>query len=124
MQISERDPLGDEYLREGYVIRNVADEAAHEWIVTTTAAVANELLNSGMFVTSCDSARAAILLYNHAKGNLESFLKDSSHRERLGKLNLQKHIEYCLTVNKLNVLPVLDKNGFIVNKTQQNNVLL
>jgi sporadic carbohydrate cluster 2OG-Fe(II) oxygenase len=45
MQISERDPLGDEYLREGYVIRNVADEAAHEWIVTTTAAAATELLS-------------------------------------------------------------------------------
>jgi 2-phosphosulfolactate phosphatase len=87
-------------------------------------AVAKELLNSLMFVTSCDSTRAAILLYEHAKDDLENFLKDSSHRKRLGKLNLQKDIEFCLSVNKLNVLPILDKNGFIVKETQQNNVLL
>jgi 2-phosphosulfolactate phosphatase len=87
-------------------------------------AVAKELLNSLVFVTSCDSTRAAILLYDHAKDDLENFLKDSSHRERLGKLNLQKDIEFCLSVNKLNVLPILDKNGFIVKETQQNNVLL
>ena len=87
-------------------------------------AVAKELLNSLMFVTSCDSTRAAILLYDRAKDDLENFLKDSSHRERLGKLNLQKDIEFCLSVNKLNVLPILDKNGFIVKETQQNNVLL
>lgn len=87
-------------------------------------AVAKELLNSLMFVTSCDSTRAAILLYDHAKDDLENFLKESSHRERLGKLNLQKDIEFCLSVNKLNVLPILDKNGFIVKETQQNNVLL
>jgi 2-phosphosulfolactate phosphatase len=87
-------------------------------------AVANELLHSGTFVTSCDSARASMVLYDHAKDNLENFLKDSSHRERLGKLNLEKDIEFCLSINKLNVLPILDKNGFIVKETQQNNVLL
>jgi len=87
-------------------------------------ALAIELLRSGLFVTSCDSTRAAIVLYEHAKDNLENFLKDSSHRARLGKLNLEKDIEYCLSINKLNVLPILDKNGFIVKETQQNNVLL
>jgi 2-phosphosulfolactate phosphatase len=87
-------------------------------------AVANELINSGTFVTSCDSARASMVLYDHAKKSLENFLKDSSHRERLGKLNLEKDIEFCLSINKLNILPILDKNGFIVKENQQNNVLL
>jgi 2-phosphosulfolactate phosphatase len=87
-------------------------------------ALSLELLNSNLYFTSCDSTRAAMVLYEHANNDLEKFLKDSSHRERLGKLNLQKDIEFCLTVNKLKVLPILDKNGFIVKETQQNNVLL
>jgi phosphosulfolactate phosphohydrolase-like enzyme len=36
-------------------------------------AVAKELLNSLVFVTSCDSTRAAILLYDRAKDDLENF---------------------------------------------------
>ena len=41
----DRDPdsLGEEYLREGFIIRDVADKAAHEWIVTTTARLAAAL---------------------------------------------------------------------------------
>jgi len=38
------DALGAEYLERGYVVRDVADPAAHEWIVTTTARVAAEAL--------------------------------------------------------------------------------
>lgn len=40
------DALGEEWLARGYVIRDVADAAAHEWIVTATARVAAEALGS------------------------------------------------------------------------------
>lgn len=82
-------------------------------------ALAKLLLQLKNFSTSCDSTRASILLFNIAEPNLENFLKDSSHRERLGKLNLEKDIEYCLSIDKLDVVPIIDKNGFIVRETQK-----
>jgi sporadic carbohydrate cluster 2OG-Fe(II) oxygenase len=43
---SDESELGSEYLREGYIIRDVADVAAQEWIVTATARLAAEQLNA------------------------------------------------------------------------------
>ncbi|NQY43786.1 MAG: 2-phosphosulfolactate phosphatase, partial [Legionellales bacterium] len=39
--------------------------------------------------------------------DLVGFLKDSSHRRRLGYLHLEEDIEYCLSYNKTDVVPVL-----------------
>lgn len=50
------DALGAEYLERGYVVRDVADAAAHEWIVTTTARVAAGVLGA----TAPDGLAAAI----------------------------------------------------------------
>jgi len=37
-------PIGESYLREGFIIRDVADSGAHEWIVSTTARIAAEAI--------------------------------------------------------------------------------
>jgi 2-phosphosulfolactate phosphatase len=61
----------------------------------------------------CDAPLAAQHLYNLAKHNMMDFLKNSSHVKRLARLNIHKDIEYCLTLDQYNVVPVL-RDGVLV----------
>lgn len=76
-------------------------------------AVAQTLINKANFTSSCDSTIAAMELYKLAKHDIFGFLANSSHRNRLAKLDLERDIKYCLTPNQCPVIPVLDK-GFLV----------
>lgn len=58
----------------------------------------------------CDAPLMAQRLYNQAKHDMVAFLQNSSHVKRLAKLNIHKDIEFCLTLDKYNILPML-KNG-------------
>lgn len=71
-------------------------------------AVAHELIHKYDFKTGCDSTIAAKHLYSLAKVDLYDFLKDSSHRQRLAKLDLERDIRYCLTPNQCPVIPIMD----------------
>jgi|SRR6185436_11774566 len=75
-------------------------------------AVTDRLMNAG-FNTICDSAIAARHLYLVAKDDLNGFLEDSSHRRRLKRLHIERDIDFCLTPDQVNVIPVL-KNGVLV----------
>lgn len=59
------------------------------------------------FKPACDSPLAAKSLYTAAKNNMVDFLKDSSHVQRLARLNIHKDIEFCLTPDQYNVVPVM-----------------
>jgi 2-phosphosulfolactate phosphatase len=59
---------------------------------------------------ACDSPLAAQQLYNNAKNNLLEFLSNSSHVQRLAKLNIKKDIEFCLTQDVYSAVPVLLDN--------------
>lgn len=76
-------------------------------------ALAEQLLITKKFTSDCDSARASVHLWNFASEDLYPFLRNSSHRNRLGRLNLDKDIRYCLTPNQTHVIPVL-KDGSLV----------
>lgn len=76
-------------------------------------AIADELLATGRFQSDEDSSVAAKYMYRSAKDNYFGFLKSSSHRRRLKKLNLNKDISYCLTPNQTPVIPIL-KEGKLV----------
>lgn len=65
------------------------------------------------FSVNCDSALAAETLYNNARNDLYGFMKQASHFQRLSRYGLEKDIQYCLTPDVANVLPVL-KNGELV----------
>jgi 2-phosphosulfolactate phosphatase len=54
-----------------------------------------------------DSVLASLYLYQKAKSNLVEFLNESSHVKRLNRLNIHKDIEFCLTPDQYDVLPVL-----------------
>jgi len=71
-------------------------------------AITHELVYKHHFDTSCDSALAGLHLYTLAKGDLFGFLANSSHRNRLSKLNLERDIKYCLTPNQCPVIPIME----------------
>ena len=76
-------------------------------------AIAEQLLKTGKFMSDDDASVAAKYLYLSAKNNNLGYLKSSSHRRRLKKLNLNKDIKYCLTPNQSKVIPIL-KDGKLV----------
>ena len=71
-------------------------------------AVVKKLTEEFNFETQCDSAIAANHLYNLAQDDLFTFLTNSSHRNRLAKLDLERDINYCLTLNICPVIPIMD----------------
>jgi 2-phosphosulfolactate phosphatase len=76
-------------------------------------ALTNLLLTSGKFKSDCDSANASSLVYRTGRRNLMSFLESCSHRKRLGHLNLEKDVEYCLQRDITDVIPVLMKGKLV-----------
>lgn len=70
-------------------------------------AIADILLKTGKFTSDEDSSVAAKYLFLGAKDNYFGFLKASSHRRRLKRLNLNEDIKFCLTPNQMNVIPIL-----------------
>ncbi len=77
-------------------------------------AVADELADFCDFKS--DAVAVAQSLYLQSKGDFLGFMKNSSHVRRLQKLGLEKDIEFCLQMNKYNVVPVL-KGDHIVKMT-------
>jgi 2-phosphosulfolactate phosphatase len=73
-------------------------------------AICDQLLNTNKFESNNDSTIAARYLYLSAKTNYFGFLKASSHRKRLKKLNLNEDIKYCLTPNQTDVIPYKENN--------------
>ena len=69
-------------------------------------AISEQLLKTNKFESNSDSTIAAKYLFLSAKSNYFGYLKASSHRKRLKKLNLNEDIKYCLTPNQTNVIPV------------------
>lgn len=66
------------------------------------------------FSIKCDSAIGARQLYNSIdKEQPIKFLKQGSHYSRLSKFGLQSDMEYCATIDKHPVLPIL-KEGKLV----------
>ncbi|MDQ0109886.1 2-phosphosulfolactate phosphatase [Chitinophaga terrae (ex Kim and Jung 2007)] len=65
------------------------------------------------FDINCDSAIAAETLYNAAKDDIYTFMKQATHYKRLANFGLEKDIQYCLTPDGANVLPLF-KNGELI----------
>ena len=81
-------------------------------------AIADKCLKSGRFFADEDSTVAAKFIYRSARDNMFAFLKASSHRRRLRKLNLNEDVKYCLTPNNCSAIPVLE-NGSLVRMNQE-----
>ncbi len=81
-------------------------------------AIADILLESRKFRADEDSTVAAKFIYRSAKEHLWSFLRSSSHRRRLIKLNIQKDVKYCLTLNTVDTIPILEDGALVKMKVE------
>jgi 2-phosphosulfolactate phosphatase len=62
------------------------------------------------FTFHCDSRLMAEEMYDAHKTAIKSFIRRTTHWHRLTAYGLEKDLEYCVTENVANVLPVY-KNG-------------
>jgi len=76
-------------------------------------AVTEMLTEKSEHVKCGDACLALKYLYQMAKQDPIKFLKHSSHKERLAKLNLKKDIKYCLTPDLSKIIPVLQDEALI-----------
>ena len=72
-----------------------------------------ERLSDVDFDTATDSAIAALLLWQQAKYEPSKFISETEHYQRLKKHNLLDQINFCLSIDLVNGLPIL-KDGRIV----------
>lgn len=69
--------------------------------------ICDQLIATGQFQSNEDSSIAAKYVYQSARDNYLGFLKSSSHRRRLKRLNLNEDIKYCLSPNQSTAIPIL-----------------
>lgn len=81
-------------------------------------AVVHQMRGDFDFTNLRDTSIIAERLYLLAKDDLNGFLEESSHRNRLKKLNIDKDIEYCLTPNQAHVVPGII-NGVMIDLLKQ-----
>lgn len=69
-------------------------------------AVVDQLKDKGFLLD--DAAIAANDLFQVGKNDINTYLKKTSHGERLKKLGIEKDIEFCLQVDLTTAIPVLE----------------
>ncbi len=77
-------------------------------------AFALRLINSGKYSTVCDSTIAAMDLWELASHDLRGYIEKAAQRNRLREKNLDDCIDFCLTMDYTDKIPVLD-DGILVN---------
>ena len=66
------------------------------------------------FDTICDSTKAAIDLWGLAKDDLRRYIDKAAHRSRLKANGLDDCIDFCLTPDYTDKIPVI-KDGVLVD---------
>lgn len=75
--------------------------------------IADALKQSEIFISEEDSTIIAETLFVAARNNPMSYIKGSSHRERLLKLGLSDDIKFCLRSNTQKVIPIYTGGEFV-----------
>ena len=70
-------------------------------------------MNTGLYITICDSTLAAIDLWSMAKSDLPGYIEKAAQRTRLRDKNLDDCIEFCLTADFTRKIPVI-RNGILI----------
>jgi len=76
-------------------------------------AIAKSLMDSNVFETVCDSTLAAIDLWLLASPDLIGYIDKAAQRSRLRDKNLDDCIEFCLTPDFTDKIPVM-RNGVLI----------
>lgn len=65
------------------------------------------------FTVHCDSCLMAEEMYNLHRDDLKQFVRRTTHWHRLAKFGLEKDLEYCVTADVANVLPIYNNGDLI-----------
>jgi 2-phosphosulfolactate phosphatase len=76
-------------------------------------ALAERLLNSGKFISNCDSVAVATDIWKLASDDVLLYMEKASHRHRLKKLGLDDVLAYCFTDDTCPVIPFLKGNALV-----------
>ena len=79
--------------------------------------IAEILMDSNNFTTICDSTFAAIDLWSLASPDLNGYIERAAQRTRLRDKKLDDCIEFCLTPDFTDKIPIM-KNGILVDNIQ------
>ncbi len=77
-------------------------------------AIAERLMDSSLYSTICDSTLAAMDLWSLAKQDLRGYIEKAAQRTRLRDKGLDDCIDFCLTADFTEKIPVI-KNGILVD---------
>jgi 2-phosphosulfolactate phosphatase len=77
-------------------------------------AIAEKLLASSLYSTKCDSTLAALDLWSLAKKDLPGYIEKVAQRTRLRDKGLDDCIDFCITPDFTEKIPVI-KNGVLVD---------
>lgn len=77
-------------------------------------AIAEKLIDSNLYSTICDSTLAAIDLWSLARNDINDYIEKAAQRTRLRDKKLDDCIEFCLTSDFTDIIPVM-KKGILVN---------
>ena len=80
-------------------------------------AIAEKLMASNLYSTICDSTRAAIDLWSLARPDLPGYIDKAAQRTRLRDKELDDCIEFCLTSDYTDKIPVM-KNGILIDNIE------
>lgn len=64
-----------------------------------------------------DSGEMMVSLYRCVKNELRSYLDHASHARRFRRLGIESDIDYCLRIDAMPVIPVLEGNKLVVYGT-------
>ncbi|MDO9340085.1 MAG: 2-phosphosulfolactate phosphatase [Bacteroidales bacterium] len=77
-------------------------------------AIAEKLMLSDLYSTICDSTLAAMDLWSLARPDLPGYIEKAAQRTRLRDKKLDDCIEFCLTSDYTDKIPVM-KNGVLID---------
>lgn len=71
-------------------------------------ALARRLIDRG-YTSASDATQVALSMWNEAKADVRKYINRTEHIKRLEANNLQDSVEYCLTEDTVNIIPVYNK---------------
>ena len=81
--------------------------------------LANLLIDSDKYKSSCDSLFTSRQLLKNSNGDLFSYLSGSSHRKRLKSLNMENDTRFCLSPPiRSDIIPILKGDELVILKDE------
>jgi len=79
-------------------------------------ALAEKLLENTEFYSNCDATIAALEMWKNNKNSIRTLINKCAQNERLRSNNLDDCIDYCLTKDTCNVVPIYSAGKIIISK--------